>query len=119
MIIINILLFIVTLPLRLAGTALGAALHISGRVICIVSAAVGFVFRFIGIVLIAFLSFGSLFCIFNFHGMGELPNWWVWALLGIGTGVALVGIANFGDSLGEHLADWGDSLLRFSWRMID
>lgn len=119
MVFINILLFIVTLPLRLVGTLLGGALHIVGRVISIVNMAVGFVFRFVGIILVIFLSFGSLFCIFNFHGAGELPNWWVWALLGIGTGVAMIGLANFGDSLGDALAEWGDSLLRFSWKMID
>lgn len=119
MVFINILLFIVTLPLRLVGTVLGGALHIVGRVISIVNIAVGLIFRFVGIILVIILSVGSLFCIFNFHGAGELPNWWVWALLGIGTGVAMIGFANFGDSLGEHLADWGDSLLRFSWKMID
>lgn len=118
MIFVNILLFLITLPFRLIGTIVGGTMRVLGLFISFVNAAVGLLFRFVGIVLVIFLSIGSLFCIFNFHGAGELPNWWVWALCGIGTGFGMIGLANFGDWLGEHLEDWGDDLFLFSWQMI-
>ena len=119
MIFVKILLFIVILPLRLAGTVLGGVLHIIGLTVCAVNAGVGFIFRFVGIGLEVIMAAASLFCFFNFHGMGELPNWGFWALCGIGTGAALIMLANFGDSIGEALADWGSELVRVSWKMID
>lgn len=92
MIFVNILLFLITLPFRLIGTIIGGTMRVLGLLISFINTAVGFVFRFIGIALVIFLSIGSLFCIFNFHGAGELPNWWVWALCGIGTGFGMIGL---------------------------
>lgn len=118
MLFVNILLFLITLPFRLIGTVIGGTLRITGLLISFLNTAIEFVFRFVGNVLILVLSLGSLFCIFNFQGAGELPNWWVWALCGFGTGFAMIALADFGDWLGDTLADWGDNLFLFSWKMM-
>lgn len=112
------LLFLITLPFRILGTIIGGTLRVTGGLIILVNGFLGNILRFIGLVLILFDVVGSLFCVFNFHGAGEaLPNWWIYSLATIGIGVFLTLIANFGDWLGNHFADWGDGLLRFSWQM--
>ena len=125
MFILNALLFLLTLPFRLIGTLLGGTIHITGRLISFLNAAVGFVFRFVGGVLIFVLSLGSLFCIFNFHGAGELPNWWVWALCGIRTGLARCGVERTGRLIREknfrivyHSAHDSDTLCLAAGKLV-
>lgn len=118
MIFVNILLFLITLPFRLIGTIVGGTLRVIGKFITFVTDVTGVVLKAIGIILILIFALGILMCTFNFHGMGELPNWQFFAFTGLGFSIVIFLLANFGYWLGEKLDDWGDDLILFSWQMI-
>ena len=118
MIFVNILLFLITLPFRLIGTIVGGTLRVIGKFITFVTDVTGVVLKAIGIIITLIFALSILMCAFNFHGMGELPNWGFYAFTGLGIGIVIFLLANFGYWLGEKLDDWGDDLILFSWQMI-
>lgn len=119
MIFVNILLFLITLPFRIIGTIIGGTLRVTGKFITFVTDATGVVLKAIGIIITLIFALSILMCAFNFHGMGELSNWCFYAFTGLGLGIVIFLLADFGYWLGDKLEDWGDELFSFSWEMID
>lgn len=119
MIFVNILLFLITLPFRLIGTIVGGTLRVTGKFITFMTDATGGIFKAFGIILVLFFALAILMCAVNFHGAGELTNWQFYAFTGLGLGIVIFKLADFGLWLGDILEDWGDDLLLFSWEMIE
>lgn len=119
MILVNILLFLVTLPFRLIGTIISGILNVTGRFISFVTDIAGAYIKTFGVIIMVVFAAAMLMGFLNVGGINGLPHWWIYPLIGLGLGAGIFFLSDFGEWLGDKLEEWGDSLFQLSWTMID
>lgn len=107
-----ILLYLVTLPLRLVGTVVSLVLKIVGIAIMLLTNLCGIFTN----ILAGLMGLGAIIStILGLSGVNPSPDWWIASAGLFGCAVFIIIVTALGEVIGELLSDAGGDLLSFSW----
>ena len=107
-----ILLYLVTLPLRLVGTVISLALKIVGIGVMLLTNLCGIFTNFLA----GLMGLGAILStVLGLTGVNPSPDWWIASAGLFGCAVFIIIVTALGEVIGELLSDTGSELLGFSW----
>ena len=110
-----ILLYLVTLPLRLVGTVISLVLKIVGIGVMLLTNLCGIFTNFLA----GLMGLGAILStVFGLTGVNPSPDWWIASVGLFGVAVLIIIVTALGEVIGELLSDAGGDLLSFSWGAV-